>query len=224
MPMRSRKSRPTYAKNSGESGAGRWPSAEHFKSRHRVAIVITPSRPVATASAPPALRRHVRDLRLERWFSALQVDRPNLAGRASFALNDFSFQRHSIPVSSLIRYLGYGSDMNRGIFEIRRGIHILQALPAVLANYRICFNLAIGRGERGVANLELHDGVRLWGVQHYERTGRAPRPHGGRSLGQIPSDSSPASSSMAVNKSRHSRTSQTGSVPGASPLRVTWPC
>jgi cation transport regulator ChaC len=56
--------------------------------------------------------------------------------------------------------------MNRGIFEIRRGIHTVQARPAVLANYRICFNLPIGRGERGVANLELHDGARLWGVQY----------------------------------------------------------
>ena len=64
----------------------------------------------------------------------------------------------------LIWYLGYGSNMNRGIFEGRRGMRPIHAQPALLENYRLCFNLAIGRGERGVANLEPQAGARTLGV------------------------------------------------------------
>jgi len=73
--------------------------------------------------------------------------------------------------------------MNRGIFENRRGMHPVQARPAVLENYRIRFNLPIGRGERGVANLESWAGARVWGVlylittyeaEHLDRTEGVP--------------------------------------------------
>jgi gamma-glutamylcyclotransferase len=73
--------------------------------------------------------------------------------------------------------------MNRGIFENRRGMHPVQARPAVLENYRIRFNLPIGRGERGVANLESWEGARVWGVlylittyeaEHLDRTEGVP--------------------------------------------------
>ena len=81
-------------------------------------------------------------------------------------------------------YLGYGSNMNRGIFESRRGIRPIQAQPALLENYRLRFNLAIGPGERGVANLESRAGARIWGVlylitveqsEHLDRTEGVPR-------------------------------------------------
>ena len=61
-------------------------------------------------------------------------------------------------------YLAYGSNMNRGIFESRRGMRPIQAQPALLQNYRLRFNLAIGPGERAVANLESQSGARAWGV------------------------------------------------------------
>ncbi len=57
---------------------------------------------------------------------------------------------------ALTWYFGYGSNMNRGIFESRRGMRPIKAQPALLENYRLRFNLAISRGERGVANLESH--------------------------------------------------------------------
>jgi cation transport regulator ChaC len=81
-------------------------------------------------------------------------------------------------------YLAYGSNMNRGIFEERRGMHPIQAQPALLENYRLRFNLAIGHGERGVANLESQAGARTWGVlylitveksEHLDRTEGVPR-------------------------------------------------
>lgn len=52
-------------------------------------------------------------------------------------------------IQGLIWYFGYGSNMNRGIFEDRRGMRPLHAQSALLENYRLCFNLAIGRGNGG---------------------------------------------------------------------------
>jgi gamma-glutamylcyclotransferase len=80
---------------------------------------------------------------------------------------------------NLTWYLGYGSNMNRDIFESRRGMRPIQTHPALLENYRLRFNLAIGPGERGVANLESEAGARIWGVlylitveqsEHLDRT------------------------------------------------------
>src|SRR5580704_2484306 len=82
------------------------------------------------------------------------------------------------------RYLAYGSNMNRGIFESGRGMRPIRAQPALLENYRLRFNLAIGPGERGVANLESEAGARTWGVlysitveqsEHLDRTEGLPR-------------------------------------------------
>ena len=85
---------------------------------------------------------------------------------------------------ALTWYLAYGSNMNRGIFERRRGVRPVQAHPALLENYRLPFNLAVGPGERGVANLESQAGARTWGVlylitaqqsEHLDRTEGLPR-------------------------------------------------
>jgi gamma-glutamylcyclotransferase len=85
---------------------------------------------------------------------------------------------------ALTRYLAYGSNMNRGIFESRRGMRPIQAQPALLENYRLRFNLAIGPGERAVANLESQAGARIWGVlyvitveqsEHLDATEGVPR-------------------------------------------------
>jgi hypothetical protein len=65
---------------------------------------------------------------------------------------------------ALMWSLAFGSNMNRGIFEDRRGMRPIHAQPARLENYRLRFNLAIGPGERGVANLESQAGARIWGV------------------------------------------------------------
>ena len=85
---------------------------------------------------------------------------------------------------ALTWYLAYGSNMNRGVFENRRGMRPIQAQPALLENYQLRFNLAIGPGERRVANLESQAGARTWGVlylitveqsQHLDRTEGVPR-------------------------------------------------
>ena len=85
---------------------------------------------------------------------------------------------------ALTWYLGYGSNMNRGIFENRRGMRPLRTHPALLENYGLRFNLPVGPGERGVANLEPQDGAHIWGVlyqitidqfDHLDRTEGVPR-------------------------------------------------
>jgi gamma-glutamylcyclotransferase len=85
---------------------------------------------------------------------------------------------------ALTWYLAYGSNMNRGIFVSRRGMSPIQARPALLENYRLRFNLAVGPGERGVANLEARAGACTWGVlylitveqsEHLDRTEGVPR-------------------------------------------------
>src|SRR5260370_39281611 len=85
---------------------------------------------------------------------------------------------------ALTWYLAYGSNMNRGIFESRRGMRPIQAQPALLENYRLRFNLAIGPGERAVANVESQAGARIWGVlylitveqsAHLDRTEGVPK-------------------------------------------------
>src|SRR5260221_6253392 len=108
-------------------------------------------------------------------------------------------------------YLGYGSNMNRGIFENRRGMRPVQARPAMLENYRLRFNLAIGRAERGVANLESQAGARTWGVlylitveqsEHLDRTEGVPRART-YAFKSMPS-------STAAKRSQRSPISQTG--------------
>src|SRR6266481_2391539 len=80
---------------------------------------------------------------------------------------------------ALTWYLAYGSNMNHGIFEGRRRIRPIEARPALLENYRLRFNLAVGPGERGVANLEARAGACTSGVlylitieqsEHLDRT------------------------------------------------------
>jgi cation transport regulator ChaC len=61
-------------------------------------------------------------------------------------------------------YFSYGSNMHRTIFCERRGMCPVAARPARLEDYRLCFNLPIGPGERGCANIEPVAGARTWGV------------------------------------------------------------
>ncbi len=61
-------------------------------------------------------------------------------------------------------YFAYGSNMGRATFVERRRIQPLAARRAYLDDWRLCFDLPIGPGERGVANLVPETGARTWGV------------------------------------------------------------
>ena len=61
-------------------------------------------------------------------------------------------------------YFAYGSNMGRATFLERRGMQPLAARRAYLDGHRLCFDLPIGPGERGVANLVADPPARTWGV------------------------------------------------------------
>ena len=63
-------------------------------------------------------------------------------------------------------YFAYGSNMCRATFVERRGMRPLAVERAVLHGYRLCFDLPVGPGERGVANLVGELGARTWGVAY----------------------------------------------------------
>ena len=61
-------------------------------------------------------------------------------------------------------YFAYGSNMNRSIFCDRRRMYPLAVCWGRLENYCLCFNLPVGPGERGAANVERKVGARICGV------------------------------------------------------------
>jgi len=61
-------------------------------------------------------------------------------------------------------YFGYGSNMNRAIFGDRRGMRPMETRWGWLEGYRLRFNIPVGPGERGVANVEPEPGARTCGV------------------------------------------------------------
>jgi cation transport regulator ChaC len=65
-----------------------------------------------------------------------------------------------------IWYFAYGSNMSEAIFCARRGMRPLATTGARLDGYQLHFNLPIGRGERGVANVEPAVGARTYGVAY----------------------------------------------------------
>ena len=61
-------------------------------------------------------------------------------------------------------YFAYGSNMSRAIFAERRGLRPTAALWGWLEGWRLCFDLPVGPGERGVANVLPFAGARACGV------------------------------------------------------------
>jgi cation transport regulator ChaC len=66
--------------------------------------------------------------------------------------------------ATCVWYFGYGSNVDRGTFLGRRRMRPLAAEVAVLDGWSLCFDLPVGPGERGVANLRPESGARTWGV------------------------------------------------------------
>jgi len=70
------------------------------------------------------------------------------------------------PLRDLVWYFSYGSNMSRAILIGRRGLHPRASRVGWLDDHRLHFNLPVGPGERGVANLEPAPGTRTCGVLH----------------------------------------------------------
>lgn len=61
-------------------------------------------------------------------------------------------------------YFAYGSNLHRSIFIERRQMRPLETRWGWLDGYRLAFNIPIGPGERGVANIEPDIDARVCGV------------------------------------------------------------
>ena len=70
------------------------------------------------------------------------------------------------PTRDLIWYFSYGSNMSRAILIGRRGLDPRASCVGWLDDHCLRFNLPVGPGERGVANLEPEPGTRTCGVLH----------------------------------------------------------
>ena len=63
-------------------------------------------------------------------------------------------------------YFAYGSNMQRATFVERRGMRPERSVWGRLDGYRLVFDLPVGPGERGVANLAADVRASLHGVLH----------------------------------------------------------
>ncbi len=66
-------------------------------------------------------------------------------------------------------YFAYGSNLERSIFIERRRMQPLATRWGWLEGYRLCFNIPIGPGERGVANIEPDPNARTCGALYLLR-------------------------------------------------------
>jgi cation transport regulator ChaC len=80
-------------------------------------------------------------------------------------------------------YFAYGSNMQAATLRGRRGIEPLEVRVGRLHGYRLCFDIPVGPGSRGVANLSVDAGAEVWGVlylltadqhSHLDRTEGVP--------------------------------------------------
>lgn len=63
-------------------------------------------------------------------------------------------------------YFAYGSNMQRATFVGRREMRPVESSWGRLDDYELCFNLPMGPGERGVANIVRSVGASVHGVVH----------------------------------------------------------
>lgn len=61
-------------------------------------------------------------------------------------------------------YFAYGSNMQRATFESRRGMKPKESRGGRLDGHRLVFDLPVGSGERGVANLVVDAAAETYGV------------------------------------------------------------
>lgn len=80
-------------------------------------------------------------------------------------------------------YFAYGSNMQGATLRGRRRIEPLDVRIGRLAGFELCFDIPVGPGMRGVANLRLAEAAHVWGVaylltedqhEHLDRTEGVP--------------------------------------------------
>ncbi len=68
--------------------------------------------------------------------------------------------------AELVWYFAYGSNMQRATFVGRRGMQPRISRPGRVDGFELRFDLPVGPGERGVANLAARAGASVHGVLH----------------------------------------------------------
>ena len=63
-------------------------------------------------------------------------------------------------------YFAYGSNLDAGTFLGRRRMRPLDTRVAVLEHFELRFDLPVGPGERGVANVAAREGDAVWGAAY----------------------------------------------------------
>ena len=61
-------------------------------------------------------------------------------------------------------YFAYGSNLDAGTFLGRRRMQPLETRVGVLDHFELRFDLPVGPGERGVANIAPREGASVWGA------------------------------------------------------------
>jgi hypothetical protein len=67
-------------------------------------------------------------------------------------------------MDSTLWYFAYGSNLDPGTFLGRRRMRPLETRVARLEQFELRFDLPIGAGERGVANVAPREGEHVWGA------------------------------------------------------------
>lgn len=80
-------------------------------------------------------------------------------------------------------YFAYGSNLSRATFEERRGMRPVARTIGRLLGWRLCFDLPVGPGERGVANLAADPTAAVHGVAYHLSTADAERLDGTEGVG-----------------------------------------
>jgi len=63
-------------------------------------------------------------------------------------------------------YFAYGSNLDPRTFLGRRSMRPLATRCGLLRDFELCFDLPVGAGERGVANVRPRAGAHVWGVAY----------------------------------------------------------
>lgn len=67
-------------------------------------------------------------------------------------------------MSPTLWYFAYGSNLDPGTFLGRRRMQPLETRVAVLEDFELRFDLPVGKGERGVANVTMLESDHVWGA------------------------------------------------------------
>jgi hypothetical protein len=79
------------------------------------------------------------------------------------------------PSEPTLWYFAYGSNLDPGTFLGRRRMRPLETRVAVLEHFELRFDLPVGPGERGVANVAPREGEHVWGALYLLRHAEADR-------------------------------------------------